>query len=495
MWSWLAVAVNLTASLLMAPIIIGRLGDADYGIWTLVLSLVEYYWLIDLGLRSATLKYAAEYQALGQKERLSELLSTSFHYSWMAAVGVAVISLVAAPWGPGIFRITQPAFVPLLQLVGISWALGMIFNVFSGALEGMQRFEMMSWVWIFTIVTRSALVIFALRQGEGVLALGWILLITQSASYALTWYLYRRVLPDIRVRPSLATWAMMRRLLDYGVHTLTAQVATRLLSFGIPTLIAYFLPVASLAYYSVPVRILEYALEGVGRIGNITAPNATELMARGERESLIALGTTVNRYCLALYLPVAIYLTVYMREIYVIWLKKPEFVEKSLYLIPIFLIAYTVIAGQFNSISILFGIGRHKEYVWSLLIAAIITIVGVALVARPFGLAGIAWVVTALMVASRGVAACILVCRELSIHPLRFAVDIYARPLGIAAGTTGVLWWIKQHWLPGGQWSELIAAGVILGIVYGAGVYWGCLTSAHRHWLLQRLPWAAKTAA
>lgn len=479
-WSWLSVAVNIAASLVMAPIIIGHLGDADYGIWTLVLSLVEYYWLIDLGIRSATLKLSAEYQALGEKERLSELLSTAMRYSLIGAALVAVISVLAAPFIGPMFRITQPAFVPLLQIVGVSWALGMIFNVFSGALEGLQRFEMMSWIWIFTIITRSAFVIVALRQGEGVLALGWILLITQSASYLLTWYLYRRVLPDVVISIGRATRDMMRKLLSYGIHTLTGQVATRLLSFGIPTMIALFLPVEYLAYYSVPVRILEYALEGVGRIGNITAPSATEMMARGERSKLVELGVSVNRYCLALYLPVAIFLVVYPRELYLLWLKKPDFVDKSIYLIPIFLVAYTVISGQFNSISILYGIGRHKGYVWSLLASAVLTVAGVAAAAPSFGLAGIAWVVSALMIASRGVAACILVCRELEIDPFRYAADIYARPLVVAGFCGGLLWGVKALGLAGRSWWELIAAGLILCVFYGLGVYAVCLTEAHR---------------
>ena len=89
MWNCASVAVLLLIGVFMTPILLRFIGETRYGEWTIVLSLVEYYWLIDLGFRSATVKYAAEFHALEDHGKLSELLSTGVLYSSMAAVGVA----------------------------------------------------------------------------------------------------------------------------------------------------------------------------------------------------------------------------------------------------------------------------------------------------------------------------------------------------------------------------------------------------------------------
>jgi O-antigen/teichoic acid export membrane protein len=168
-----------------------------------------------------------------------------------------------------------------------------------------------------------------------------------------------------------------------------------------PILIPYFLPVQFLAYYSVPMRILDYMMDGIGRVGTVTTPNATELMATGRRAELINLGVYVNRYSLALFLPVTIFLLVFGSEIYGLWIR-PDFAAQSAYLLPAFLFGHTFASSQFNSASILFGLGRHQAYSKTLLAEAILSIVGMILVLPRFGLLGAAWLTNGLMALNRG---------------------------------------------------------------------------------------------
>ena len=64
------MAVNLFIAIVLQPYIIRKLGDVGYGIWVLVLGLIDYYWLLDLGFRSATIKYSAEYRATGETGKI-----------------------------------------------------------------------------------------------------------------------------------------------------------------------------------------------------------------------------------------------------------------------------------------------------------------------------------------------------------------------------------------------------------------------------------------
>src|SRR6202007_2074426 len=47
----------------LAPFIVHRLGNQEYGVWSLVGSVTRYLWLLDMGVRGATTRYVARHHA------------------------------------------------------------------------------------------------------------------------------------------------------------------------------------------------------------------------------------------------------------------------------------------------------------------------------------------------------------------------------------------------------------------------------------------------
>src|SRR5215469_7051754 len=93
-WSWVGVAVQLLPGFIVTPYLIRRLGSERYGIWSLVFSLVGYYALVDLGFRSAAVRYTAHYQALGENHKINELVNTLLTYFTAVAGALALFTLV-----------------------------------------------------------------------------------------------------------------------------------------------------------------------------------------------------------------------------------------------------------------------------------------------------------------------------------------------------------------------------------------------------------------
>jgi len=59
--NWLAQAVAVALAFFVTPLIVGHLGHTDYGIWTLVMSITGCMGFMDFGIRTAVIKYVAEY--------------------------------------------------------------------------------------------------------------------------------------------------------------------------------------------------------------------------------------------------------------------------------------------------------------------------------------------------------------------------------------------------------------------------------------------------
>jgi O-antigen/teichoic acid export membrane protein len=485
-WSWGGVLVTLFVGFYLSPYIIRRVGDTQFGLWSLALSLVEYYWLIDLGLRSATVKYSAQFRAAGRDDQLNELLSTGLLYSLIAAAFLLVLSLAFAPRLGHLLHIDQPVFAPLVRIVGASWAVGLIFNRYGACLEGFQRFDISSRIWIISIAVRSVAILLLLHFGFGVVAMALALMGSQFLLYLLSYVELRTVFPAQNARLWKASVRMLKQMAAYGFHSFTALVSNRLLSQSVPFLLAYFLPVRYVSYYVVPQRLLDYAMEGIGRVGMVTTPSAAALQEQGGRERLVQLGIYTNRYCLTIYLPVTVLLWVYGVEFMRVWIR-PDFAAQSAYLFRILLVGGTMVAGQFNSVSILFGMGTHKIYARSLFVEAILVVAGLAFAVPRYGLTGAAVVTSAFMLANRGILCGFLLSRELHTSFLGYMARIYSGPLAAAAATMGALFWVKWHWLPGRTWRELALAGAIFCLLYGVLAFRLSLTPEHRAMVLARL--------
>jgi O-antigen/teichoic acid export membrane protein len=197
---------------------------------------------------------------------------------------------------------------------------------------------------------------------------------------------------------------------------------------------------------------------------------------------LVSLGILANRYCLALFMPLTAFLLVYGYEVYSLWIR-PSFAKESAYLLPVLLLGNTAMHGQYNSVSILFGMGRHKIYARCLFVEAILTVAGMMFLLPRYGLWGGAWLVASLMVVNRSIIVCLLTAWELEINPFEYAARIYSIPMALGAAALLFLMALKRTWIPGNNWRQAILAALLMGIPYAALAYRFCLAGHHRELL------------
>lgn len=75
--SYVNIALNIGVGLIITPFIIKKLGDSEYGLYTLIGSFVAYLSIMDLGLNNAIVRFTAKYQANGDKKGEENFLAVS----------------------------------------------------------------------------------------------------------------------------------------------------------------------------------------------------------------------------------------------------------------------------------------------------------------------------------------------------------------------------------------------------------------------------------
>ena len=71
--SYVSIIVNTLIQLLYTPLLIRMLGQSEYGLYSLVASIIGYLTIMDLGFGNAIIVYTAKYRAQGKIEEEKKL--------------------------------------------------------------------------------------------------------------------------------------------------------------------------------------------------------------------------------------------------------------------------------------------------------------------------------------------------------------------------------------------------------------------------------------
>jgi len=495
LWSWMGVGATLVSGLLISPYLIAKLGPEGYGIWVLSFALVDNYSLLDLGFRSATVKYVAHYWATGEPVRVNEILNTAIAYAGIISLALVAVILAGATYLDRFFKISPTyvhSFQTLVVLISLSWCLGFVFNNFAASLDAVQRFDLSNKASVVVTVCRVIGTAVLLYLGRGLVAIGAFVVITQILGYAIYFLAFRHIFPELRLSTRFASLKTLKKMGSFGVHTFVLNMGNLILAQSPSLLIGHFLPASFVGYFGAPNRLLQYTGELVGRAGIITNTNAAELHARNDKRALPELAIFANRYCVVLFMPIAIALWIYGNAIFALWV--PSIARFSAPLLPVLLAGYVIaVVGQYSSSMLLQGLGRHQNYARAVMAEAILSVGVLVWIIPRYGIMGAAWTLSILMTINRGLLTPWLVSREMSFSFPRFVASIYFRPFAAAIPAIALATFLRSSVLPGRNWLQIAAGMAIIGIAYFAVAVFLCVPRGHREllqsWVTQKLSW------
>src|SRR5258707_15481803 len=105
MMNWIAMAVGMVVPFFLAPFVIRHLGTTAYGVWILAVSTVSYLNILDLGLRSAIIRFVSKADAQGKPEDATAAIGAALWVRVLISAGVALISVALALVFPHLFKV------------------------------------------------------------------------------------------------------------------------------------------------------------------------------------------------------------------------------------------------------------------------------------------------------------------------------------------------------------------------------------------------------
>ena len=394
LWNAAASLFGSVIAFLLVPFLLGRLGDAVYGVWALVGSVFAYAVVFQLGLVSAVNRYIPVRLASGDVPGLRAVVSTCSVF--LCGVGVVVLALTLGlhQWLTQIFQI-PPALAADARLcvlvVGGGAALTTVTSAASAILSGYQRYDLMAGSRIAVTLARTAVLVFLVLQGFGLVTVALVYGLSELLVNAIYLAFSLRLLPSQPFSLRAVDGALLREMLAYGFNTFNYILGALLLLKVGEVLIGIYRSAEDVAHYAIVTASVLTLTTVIEAFCAAIKPAASDLDASDDHVRLRELTLLSQKYSLFMILPSAAFLLVMGREFLLIW------THKDIPLLPTILAI--VVAGhafrlsQHSSFFVLVGKGEHRFFgrLMVIMAAGTVGLGWLSLAVLDWGMLGIAW--------------------------------------------------------------------------------------------------------
>ncbi len=388
-YSFIGFVVPIVFSVFITPVIVHKLGVAEYGVLILTNTIMGFLGLLDLGLTAGVVKKIGEYYALKDFRALQTMLSTANSLFWIVGIINLVVFSSIGKFFLDRFNITvnENLFLVFL-LVGLTSCLTAINSVYTSIPQALQRFDVINKINLGQLLVYNlGALILALYgfQLKAILGLNLITMVGLSLAYR---FLSHKILPEIKLK---IAWDIfeLKQLYGFGIFSAIANIGMSAVNQFDRLLIPIFLGPTQLTYYSLPGNVAQKTTTVVGSLGGTFFPLANELSAKGEVERLGVIFRKVIRNLAVLASATTVSIILFGNKILLFWLGK-DFALAGTKILYILAFTYFFLSLFGIAFNFLMGLSRQKAVAkWSMLMAGI-NLLLLLILLKPLGILGAA---------------------------------------------------------------------------------------------------------
>jgi O-antigen/teichoic acid export membrane protein len=293
----LLLVVEVAVAFLLTPFIIIKLGAAAYGVWALMISVIGYMGLIDIGIRGSVGRYVNHYLALKDARAVGEVVGTANAVLTALAAVALVAAFVLAAFFEQVFPKTPAELLGdvrfSLPLLAVGLWLSFVSSVLGNLLAAREAMYIINHVTLVMLLVRSAAVVWALSAGHGLDALVLITVGSSLVSGVVALAITRRAYGAEMPRLLGFSLARLREMWRFGIAAFTARTASTMANDSAPIVGMWVLGPEAVALYSVAMTLTQYGRRLIDQASSAIYPS---VMKAGAVRDLPALRGLYLRY-------------------------------------------------------------------------------------------------------------------------------------------------------------------------------------------------------
>jgi O-antigen/teichoic acid export membrane protein len=315
----LLLAINFCT----APYIVHHLGAELFGVVTLVQSVAGFAGVLNLGIGRALAKYVSELFWKKDTRQINLLFQTAWTTCIVSGLIGVVLFAGAQQWVTNAFFSSSGSDDQLATFAIYVAAFGLFSSMLSEAISAIplaaQRFGYRNLINILVGAVASLGSVLLLAEGYSVRAVLLVNLISNLVGLVAYTVLSRILIPELNLLPGFNVNAF-KKLFGFSLPLLLSAISALIVSRADRFILAYYLPLAAVAFYTLPYSISDKLSMGVGNVVSVVLPLASELHSRGAYDKIRDLYLRSSRVLALMTLPLTAILVSIPWSILKVWL-------------------------------------------------------------------------------------------------------------------------------------------------------------------------------
>lgn len=389
--SYLTIIINTLVQLLYTPLLIRMLGQSEYGLYSLVSSIIGYLTMLDLGFGNAIIVYTTKFHEQGKYEeekRLHGMFKVVFTIIGLIAVvlGFVLYFNVDNIFGKTMTDIELDKMRIMMLILIFNLAITFPFSIYASIINAYEKFTFQKIVSILNTILKPALMIPLLFLGYKSISL-CVVITAVNVVTLLSNYLYCKKKLNIKIKFMGFDKILFKTILGYSIWIFLGIIVDKVNWSVDQFVLGAVSGTVAVSIYSVASQINTLFINLSTAVSGVMLPKITKMIANKESsDSLTNEFIKVGRIQYYIIFLMVSGFTLVGRDFIILWAGKEFEIAYYVTLILIIPISFPLI--QNLGLSIMQAMNKYKFKSISTFIMAIVNVFISIYLAKRYGPVG-----------------------------------------------------------------------------------------------------------
>lgn len=484
--NYIVIFLNILVGLLYTPYMLRMMGQSEFGLYSLVASVISYLTILDLGLGNAVIRYTAKFRTEGKQEEQYEMFGMFF-------VLYLIIGVVSVVLGLGLYFNVENMFGESMTSIEIERAkimmLILVFNlaftfpmsIFGSIMTAYERFVFPRMLNIIRIVLNTVIMIVLLHLGYRAIAM----VVVQTIFNVLTLvinYFYCKYNIQIKLYFRRLKWGFLKEVAVYSFWIFLNVIMDKIYWSTGQFVLGAISGTIAVSVFAIAIQLEGMYMTFSTAISSVFLPQITGMVTLNDNHKQISdLFIRTGRIQNIIMLGILTGFAVFGKHFIILW--AGEDYVNAYYMTLAFFIALYVPLIQNLGITILQARNQMKFRSVLYIIIASFALVAEIVFSKIWGGIGCALAIAGALLLGQGLIMNIYYSKRQGIDIKKFWSEIVK--MDIAPIVLSVLSYYFFNFLFANKtWQGLIASIIIYGILYLMLCYKCCLNNEEKELLV-----------
>lgn len=279
--SYIIIVVNMLIGVLYTPILTAKLGQAEYGLYSLVTSIISYLTILDFGFGNAIIIYTTRYRNKNEKDKEQKLHGMFFIIYTIIGIIVGIIGAILWLNVDKLFGNTMSAdelskAKILMAILTFNLVVTFPLSIFSSIITSYEKFVFSKVLNLARIILNPIVMLILLNFG--IKSVGLVILVTVlNITTLILNYIYCKTKLKIKLKFGKIDFKLLKEIMAYSVWIFLNSIMDKINWSLDQFILGIYSGSVAVAIYSVASQLNQMYINFSTAISGVLLPRITKM--------------------------------------------------------------------------------------------------------------------------------------------------------------------------------------------------------------------------